>query len=1049
MTVRREKVILELEDQLSREMLQAAAATKLLERNLNSLSGSSVRTSRDGAAVQRSLKGVGDEADRTGAKLRKGAGDIDRFSGRLTLLLRAAALLGPALVPIGAAGIPAVAAFTAGLGAAVGGIGVAVLALGGLGDALKALDAYQLQPTTENLAELERVLHQLGPAGAQFATFLDSIEPQLRSLQMAAREGFLPGAEESIETLLQRLPQVRRIIFDIATGLSEVAESAADGLTGDRFRAFFDYLETDARPTLVGFAQATGNVVEGVANMLVAFAPMNRVFIGGMVEMTQAFADWSAGLGENDGFQSFLDYIRSTGPEVLTLIGQLATMFAAVAEAAAPVGQVLVPALTAVAAAIEVIAESDLGTPLLAGIAAMSALRLATLAWSKVAVSSVGTFVAGQTRATASILTVVSAQDRARMSAGQLAAAQRAQTRGAMAGAGRLALVLGGLALAGSGAGESIGAANTASLALMGSFAGPPGAAIGAGVGMILDVKASAENAATALRNFDDAMQSGDPEAFAAALEQVNAQLERQTADTILGTSFMGDFAGGIVNTIAPASNLDKIVGSLTGSTDDLREATEEQAPAAEAAAAAMERKAGADGMVARVARIARVETRELNAAMEEQVSIALAAFDAVTQYAQALIEARKQAEKSNRGIMLSNDLTRKQRLEVIDNRNALSQLAGAWNNQGKAIRNNMGEWRAARGEFIDTAREMGATASQARKLADDVLEIPKQRQIDIKMYGSKQAADELERIRNAVMRIPKTWSTTYYVNQVNAINKRAGGGTDGDPSTPWASGGYTGPGGKFEPRGIVHAGEVVIPQELAKRDWSMLSSRYGHLPGFADGGVVGASNDPDRSIKTLTAALDKLTKSFDKQTEIQDRLLAQRSELKSGIAGGLRSDIFAAPSSPWSQQGSPISGLRSDIRDSRRFSQLVKELADKGVDGAALQEIIASGDVQRAEMMANLSRRTLGTYERLYDRRERLVGEAGGTASRALGLTQHIGRVTDRMDDMQAEIKGLRQDIRRKEKADDKSRQNAAKTTADGVNNAAAGGARAGSKGP
>jgi hypothetical protein len=304
-----------------------------------------------------------------------------------------------------------------------------------------------------------------------------------------------------------------------------------------------------------------------------------------------------------------------------------------------------------------------------------------------------------------------------------------------------------------------------------------------------------------------------------------------------------------------------------------------------------------------------------------------------------------------------------------------------------------------------------------------------------------------VQRIKQALSEIPREVRTRYYVTQVNAANVQGGGGRDGDPTTPYAYGGYTGAGGKYEPAGIVHRGELVLPQEVVRRDWGMLKARYGGLPGFADGGMPGGTDG--RSVKALQASLDKLTKALEKQSAVQDKLLAQRSELRSGIATGLRSDIFATPSSPWSSQGSPIGGLRTDIRNARHFDELVKKLARKGVDGAALQEIIASGDVQRAEMMANLSRSTLGTYERLYNRRDRVIGQAGGTASRALGITQQIGRVTDRMDQMQAEIKGLRQDIRHKQQADHKSRQQAADRSAAGVNGAAASGHRGGSKGP
>lgn len=772
--------MLELEDQFGKQILADAAAVAVLRRELKGLSGTAVETDRATARVQKSLKGVGDEADRTGGKVRRGAADIDRYSGRLELLLRIAAAIGPAVVPIAGVAVPAVAALTAGLGAAAGALGVTVLAVQGLGDAMKALDEYQLAPTTKNFQALRQELDAIGPTAAHFVRYLDSIEPELRSLQEAARRGVLPGWEAGIDAMLTRLPKVRRIIRDLAGEVGLLSAKAGGELAGADFRDFFNYLDTDAAPTLRAFAVATGNVIEGVTNMLVAFAPLNRDFAGGLVGLTDAFAEWSAGLGDNEGFQAFVEYLRSTGPQVLAFLGQFTLAFAAIVEAAAPVGQVLLPMLTALARTIELLAQSDLGTPLLAGLAAMSALRLATTAWSKISQTATATVVAGNARAAASYLTVTTATQRATMSARELAAMEATRNRAALVGAGKLGAGLAGLAIAATAAGDGLGLTNTASLALMGSMAGPVGAGLGAGVGVLLDMKASARNAEEALRAFNDALESGDPAQFSAALEQVNAQLERQTQNTILGTSFMGETVGQVANFLSPLSNVDKAMGQLTGSTDELRAATEKQGPTSDQAAAAMRRLAEGNYEVTTQAGATRTEIIGLVEAMEDQRASALAAFDAVTQYAQALIDARKQAEKSSIGIEITTDMTRKQRLAVIANRQALSELAGAWNNQSAAVRNNVDKYREARGQLIEVARDMGASAQQARNLANRLLEIPRQRVIDIQLQNIDQSSADLRRIKREVESIPRRWQTDYYVNQINTINRRFDPALDG-----------------------------------------------------------------------------------------------------------------------------------------------------------------------------------------------------------------------------------------------------------------------------
>lgn len=52
-----------------------------------------------------------------------------------------------------------------------------------------------------------------------------------------------------------------------------------------------------------------------------------------------------------------------------------------------------------------------------------------------------------------------------------------------------------------------------------------------------------------------------------------------------------------------------------------------------------------------------------------------------------------------------------------------------------------------------------------------------------------------------------------------------------------FAGGGYTGEGGKFEPKGVVHGGEFVFTKEATNRIG--IDNLYKMMRGYADGGVV------------------------------------------------------------------------------------------------------------------------------------------------------------------------------------------------------------------
>nr|DAQ91974.1 MAG TPA: minor tail protein [Caudoviricetes sp.] len=63
-----------------------------------------------------------------------------------------------------------------------------------------------------------------------------------------------------------------------------------------------------------------------------------------------------------------------------------------------------------------------------------------------------------------------------------------------------------------------------------------------------------------------------------------------------------------------------------------------------------------------------------------------------------------------------------------------------------------------------------------------------------------------------------------------------------------FSSGGFTGAGGKYEPAGVVHRGEYVVPQEMSYLFPYLEKMRTGKIKGFAQGGAVGGQITVDGS---------------------------------------------------------------------------------------------------------------------------------------------------------------------------------------------------------
>lgn len=398
-----------------------------------------------------------------------------------------------------------------------------MLAFNGIGDAVTAVSDYRLAPTAENLAKVQQAMEDLGPAGASFVMAIDRATPALQDLQRTAREGIFPGWESGLDELMTQLPGVRNFVADLSSTVGGLGEASAHALVNDAdWQEFFDLIGTDGPSALEDFGRATGNVVAGAANLAEALSELtgNR---DGLVENARAFREWAADLENTEGFQDFAAFARESGPQVADFLASTGSAMLSMAEAAAPWGQVALPALTAFADVVDVIAGSPLGPPLFAAAAAMlvfnkaSALMGPSLDRAKTSLTGLG---ASLRQTSADLRTMSGGWSSASKATARDAAAMTAATgrlKGNLASIGEHARTAGpGLAAFGfmaSGAADSMGLSNTALLTMAGAMAGPWGAAAGAAIGLAVDfAKANDEveksvsdaSSAVASANFTD-----------------------------------------------------------------------------------------------------------------------------------------------------------------------------------------------------------------------------------------------------------------------------------------------------------------------------------------------------------------------------------------------------------------------------------------------------------------------------------------------------------------------------------------------------------------
>lgn len=195
----------------------------------------------------------------------------------------------------------------------------------------------------EALSNLRKAMDELSPAGQRFARFLFGLKPAFDDLQTVAAENLLPGVQSSIENLLPMLPRLGQFVGRVADSIGGLFDETTRFLTTDvTWRRFWSYTNSQTVPTLERLHRIAMNTATGVLGLFLAFTPFNDDLGGGLERLTERFANWSATLEGNQGFQNMLGYIRENSPAVIGMLGQLVEFVGRFVTAAAPIGSFVV-----------------------------------------------------------------------------------------------------------------------------------------------------------------------------------------------------------------------------------------------------------------------------------------------------------------------------------------------------------------------------------------------------------------------------------------------------------------------------------------------------------------------------------------------------------------------------------------------------------------------------------------------------------------------------------------------------------------------------------
>ncbi|MBG9514690.1 hypothetical protein ABE47_21055 [Bacillus thuringiensis] len=123
----------------------------------------------------------------------------------------------------------------------------------------------------------------------------------------------------------------------VGQSFSNMIGKMNEGITQGKADKFFEHMNTFAVPMFEMVMKSAGNILKGFSDIMIAFTPLGMDLGNGMVDLTQKFANWAAGLQSSTAFQDFVNFVKTSTPIIMQFIGNLVLTLWDIIQALAPV----------------------------------------------------------------------------------------------------------------------------------------------------------------------------------------------------------------------------------------------------------------------------------------------------------------------------------------------------------------------------------------------------------------------------------------------------------------------------------------------------------------------------------------------------------------------------------------------------------------------------------------------------------------------------------------------------------------------------------------
>jgi phage-related protein len=268
--------------------------------------------------ASRTFKKIADDADGMAARLDK-AGSIAVAAGAGLSVLTP--ILGGAVVAAGGLAAPLAAA---GAGA-IALKAVAQPAFEDIAEAMK-LQEQAAKGSEAAAAELEKVLADMSPAARTLMKDWQGLTAEYDEWAKSLQPEVLPLFSRGIDMVSGRIEKLNPLVRGSAGAVDSLLDSLDKSLSSPFWDQFGERMTRLAPTAIEGLGRTGGNVAGGVAGIIHAFMPAAPGMLRIVEDISAGFRSWGMGLDGSPAFRKFMDYVASSGPQVLTIIRNLGSV---------------------------------------------------------------------------------------------------------------------------------------------------------------------------------------------------------------------------------------------------------------------------------------------------------------------------------------------------------------------------------------------------------------------------------------------------------------------------------------------------------------------------------------------------------------------------------------------------------------------------------------------------------------------------------------------------------------------------------------------------